>query len=390
MDTEILIVGAGPTGLMMACQLLRFGLKFRIIDKQKDRVYESRAFGIQAKSMEIFQNLGFVNEFLKLSRSKVDIEFFINGKKQIEVKFQHFQHQDSPFPSVYFLPQAETERIFLEFLERKGIYIERQKELMTFTQDSQHVEAHVKDLSTGITEKIVCAYIIGCDGAHSRIRHILNFSFEGDAYPQIFNLIDAAIKWPYSRNKFLFFLGEQGIFVHIPLTNKISRVMLAKHATPNEKLPTPNLTELEKIASLLTHVSIKFDHPVWISQFRLHHRGVTKYYKNRAFLAGDAAHIHSPVGGQGMNTGIQDATNLAWKLALVVKQGAYIKLLDTYETERHPVGKILLKTTDRLFSLLTAQGFFISKLRSWLLPLVIPLLFSKKIEKNVYSGLYLN
>lgn len=386
MDTEVLIVGAGPTGLMMACQLLRYDVKFRILDKQQDRAHESRAFAIQVKSMEIFQNLGVVDEFLKLARSNVDFAFFLNGKKKIEIKFKHFKHQDTPFPSVYFLPQTETERILIEFLEKKGIYIERQKELITFTQDIKVVQAIIKDNIVGSIEKINCAYIVGCDGAHSSTRHTLNFSFEGNAYPQIFNLVDANIEWPYSRNKFLFFLGKDGVFVHIPLTEQISRIMLAKRAArTEEKLSTPNLIELEHLASLLTQVPVKLINPIWISQFRLHHRGVTKYYQQHAFLAGDAAHIHSPVGGQGMNTGIQDVTNLAWKLALVLKKGTSIKLLDTYETERHPVGKILLKTTDRFFSLLTAKGYFTSKLRNWLLPIVIVFLFSKKnLEKRLF------
>lgn len=386
-DTEVLIIGAGPTGLMMACQLLRYGVKFRILDKQKDRAHESRAFAIQAKSMEIFQNLGCADEFLKVARSKMDLAFFINGKKQIEIKFEHFTHQDTPFPSVYFLPQTETERILIEFLEKQDVYIERQKELITFTQDMQSVRANIKDLTTGIAEKLVCDYIIGCDGAHSSIRHMLHFSFEGNAYPQIFNLVDASIEWPYSRKKFLFFLGKDGVFVHIPLTEKISRIMLAQHSygSSEEKLSTPSLSQLEHASSLLTQVPVKLVDPIWISQFRLHHRGVTKYYQNRAFLAGDAAHIHSPVGGQGMNTGIQDATNLAWKLALAIKMHINNKLLDTYETERHPVGKILLKTTDQLFSLLTVKGFFISKLRNCLLYLIISFFFSKKnIEKRLF------
>jgi hypothetical protein len=152
-----------------------------------------------------------------------------------------------------------------------------------------------------------------------------------------------------------------------------------------KKLSTPNLIALENLVSLLTQVPVKFINPIWMSTFRLHHRGVNRYYQNRAFLAGDAAHIHSPIGGQGMNTGIQDSTNLAWKLALVLKKNTHVKLLDTYETERHAVGRILLKITDRFFSLLTAPGFLVSKLRNKLLPWLIKFLFSKKnIEKRVF------
>ena len=204
-DTEVLIIGAGPTGLIMACHLLRYGVKFKILDKQKDRAQESRAFAIQAKSMEIFQNLGIAEEFLKLARSNMDFAFFINGKKQIEVKFNHFKQQNTPFPSVYFLPQAETERIFIELLEKQGVYIERQKKLITFSQDMNGVQATIKNNITESPEKIICDYIIGCDGAHSSVRHTLNLTFEGNAYPQIFNLVDASIEWPYSRKNSFFF-----------------------------------------------------------------------------------------------------------------------------------------------------------------------------------------
>lgn len=386
-NTEVLIIGAGPTGLMMACQFLRYGIKFRIIDKQNDRAHESRAFAIQAKSMEIFQNLGFADEFLQLARSKIDFAFFINGKKQVEINFGQFKQQDTPFPSIYFLPQTETERIFIQFLDKYNVHIERDKELISFTQDVESVQAIVKDNVTGLTENIDCAYIIGCDGAHSTVRHTLNFSFEGNAYQQIFILAGAYIEWPYSRNKFMFFLGKRGVLVHIPLSKKISRIMLVRRSDSlsQKEMLTLSLSDIEQAASSLTQVTVKLLNPIWLSQFRLHHRGVKKYFQNRAFLAGDAAHIHSPVGGQGMNTGIQDATNLAWKLGLVLRKGTNVKLLDTYDTERHPVGKKLLRTTDRFFSFLTEKGFFISKLRDWILPFAIPFLFSKKsIERRLF------
>lgn len=157
--------------------------------------------------------------------------------------------------------------------------------------------------------------------------------------------------------------------MHIPLTKTVSRIMLARRADSfsQEKLSVPSINEIETIAQKITQTAIKLTPPIWLSQFHLHHRGVKTYCKKRAFLVGDAAHIHSPVGGQGMNTGIQDATNLAWKLALVLKKRAPISLLATYETERHPVGKILLKTTDRFFSFITTKNTMVSLLCNLLL-----------------------
>ncbi|WP_218814288.1 FAD-dependent monooxygenase [Rickettsiella endosymbiont of Dermanyssus gallinae] len=379
-DTEVLIIGAGPTGLMMACQLLRFGVSFRTLDKQKDRALESRAFAIQAKSMEIFQNLGLSSEFLKVARTGIDFAFFINEKKQAAISFAKFPQQNTPFPSIYFLPQTETERILIEFLEKKNIFIEREKELVTFSQDKNTVNVKIKNCLTGEIQEICCAYIVGCDGAHSTVPHTLNFSFEGAAYKQSFILADATIEWRFSSDKFLFFLRKHGIFVHIPLTKTFSRIMLARRADPSSqgKLSTPSITEIEIAAHNITQTPVKLINPIWLSQFYLHHRGVQTYCQKRAFLAGDAAHIHSPVGGQGMNTGIQDATNLAWKLALVLKKRTSKQLLMSYETERHRIGKILLKTTDRFFSFMTAKNYLVSLLRNLFLPFFIRFVFAKK------------
>src|SRR5579862_9129504 len=229
-NTEVLIIGAGPTGLMMACQLLRFGIRFRIIDKQKDRAHESRAFAIQAKSMEILQNLGLADEFLRIARVGIDFAFFINGKKQVTANFKEFPHQTTPFPSVYFLPQTETERILLSFLEHQNVHVEKEKELIFFTQNNESVKVQIKDHLAEKVEEICCAYLIGCDGAHSTTRHILNLPFEGAAYKQSFILADVTIEWPFSRDQFLFFLGKAGIFLHIPLTKTFSRIMIAQRS----------------------------------------------------------------------------------------------------------------------------------------------------------------
>jgi 2-polyprenyl-6-methoxyphenol hydroxylase-like FAD-dependent oxidoreductase len=377
-DPDVLIVGAGPTGLIMACQLLKLGVRFRIIDKLKDRIHESRAFAIQSRSMEIFQNLGLSAEVIKLARCGVDFAFFINGKKQIEIKLTEFPDFHTPFPSVYFLPQNELERILIQFLEKKGGYIEREKELLLFSQNNKEIEAVIKNKHTETIENIHCAYLIGCDGAHSTVRHKLDLPFEGASYKQSFILADASVSWPFPENKFLLFLNKQGIFAHIPLTKIFSLIILAPRASANEKLSTPTLIDIENIAQRVTKKPIKLTKLIWLVRFHLHHRSVQAYRRERVFLAGDAAHIHSPVGGQGMNTGIQDVSNLAWKLAIVIKNGGPDILLDTYNTERLRIGNILLKTTDRFFYFITTKNFFIAQLRNWLLPKLLALFFSKK------------
>ncbi len=232
-----------------------------------------------------------------------------------------------------------------------------------------------------------CAYLIGCDAAHSTVRHMLNFSFEGASYKQNFILADATIEWSFPHNKFLFFLDKQGIFIHIPLSKAFSRIILAQRIDTfsTKQLPTPTVTEIENFACLITRNNVKLTNVIWLARFQLHHRGVQSYSHERVFLAGDAAHIHSPVGGQGMNTGIQDASNLAWKLALILKAKGPKLLLNTYEIERHQIGKILLKTTDRFFAFITTKNRFISHLRNSLLPVILPFFFSKKnVERHLF------
>lgn len=378
-NTEVLIIGAGPTGLMLACQLVRFDIRLRIIDKKIDRAHESRAFAVQAKSMEIFQNLGVVNEFLKLAQRGREVAFYADGKEKITLELDDWCSQDTPFPAIYFLSQAETERILIEYLEKKGILVEREMELQTFTQDENRVVAEIKNNRTQQIEKTYCQYIVGCDGAHSVVRHTLNLTFEGAAYEQAFILADAKIQWPFSSKNFMFFTAKTGILIHIPLDNETSRLIIARGAISR---PTNAVTltskEVEQLASEMTAANVKLTHSIWMSRFHLHHRGVNHYQKGRAFVAGDAAHIHSPVGGQGMNTGLQDATNLAWKLAFVIRDVAPEDLLSTYDTERHRIGEILLKTTDRIFVFVSSNNYFLASIRRFLLPLLFKFVLSKR------------
>lgn len=371
-DIEVLIIGGGPTGLMLGCQLLRFGISFRIFDKQADRAHESRALAVQAKSMEIFQNLGLADEFLAHARSGTHLQIFINGKPKLKLKFENVTIPDTPFPAIYFISQSETEKTLLKHLEKNGINVERQTTLISFLPTDTGITANIQHELSGKAETINCRYIVGCDGAHSAVRHILDIPFEGASYEEEFMLADAKVIWPEKPEAdFMGFFDKKGIFLQLPLENDLSRVMGARIGKAIQR-DNSSITavDLQKLGQQITHKNIQLSNVIWITHFYLHHRLVKSYQKGNAFLAGDAAHIHSPVGGQGMNTGLQDATNLAWKIAFVIKNKTSTNLLATYTIERHRIGEILLKTTDRIFSVITANNFVNLFLRTFMLSMI--------------------
>lgn len=375
-DTDVLIIGAGPTGLMLACQLLRFGVSFRIIDAHPNRAYESRAFAIQAKSMEIFQNLGIVSEFLEQAQTGMHAYIYASGKPVAELSFKDVATENTPYPSIFFISQSITEQILLNYIQKQNVQVEQQTKLLSFSQTDDAIEATITNQQSKIIENCRCRYIVGCDGAHSTVRHALAIPFEGAAYKQEFILADATLEWPLKRDKgFMAFFDKTGVFIHVQLNNNTSRVMgarIGKENNSNDAPPTVN--EIEELGKAITHTNIKLSNVAWMSRFHLHHRAVKQYQEGRAFLAGDAAHIHSPVGGQGMNTGIQDATNLAWKLAFVINKKAPEELLSTYNIERQRVGEVLVKTTDRIFGFMTSTDFFTSIFRLFLLPIIFKLI----------------
>ncbi len=386
LDADVLIVGAGPTGLMMACQLARFGVSFRIIDKQVDRAKESRAFAIQARSMEILQNLGIASQFLKREIVGTGADFYFRGKLKFELDFRNIEIQDTPFPAIFFLPQSETEQILLEYLEKSQHPVERQTELVSFIQMNDIVEADIKNNHTGTNEKVRCRYIVGCDGAHSKVRELLGIPFVGASYQQKFILADVSINLPFPKDKLSFFMNKNGILLSIPLNKQssLNRLIIADMrdaSKPSDDKPL-TIEAIENMSKRITEVDLQLSNPIWMSPFFLHHRVVKQYQKDCAFIAGDAAHIHSPVGGQGMNTGLQDACNLAWKMALHVKYGAPQQLLASYQTERQRIGEVLLHSTDKIFGLIVKRNFFTSLLRQYVMPTVMSLLVKSKKWKN--------
>jgi 2-polyprenyl-6-methoxyphenol hydroxylase-like FAD-dependent oxidoreductase len=369
LDCDVLIVGAGPNGLMMAALLQRSGLRVRIIDKSNGPAQESRAFAVQARTIELFRNLN------------TCIKFHIKGKHVGGLDFDRSKATDSPYQFILMAPQNEVEGLLLADLNCRNLQVERETELISLSQSADEVTAEVA--RGGRTQAIVCRHIVGADGAHSAVRKQLGLSFDGGKYAQNFLLADCKIEWPFDHTHFRIFMNGERVGLFLPLKGKeMSRVMatdLEANARGNALDDAhhglaPAQTTLQELESSLAKamcVPIKLSNPIWTTRYRVNLRGVERYGLGRAFLVGDAAHIHSPAGGQGMNTGFQDAANLAWKIALVQRTKAPSTLLDSYHDERHPVGIQLLRFTDRLYKVAADLQGWQAWMRDFLGPFLI-------------------
>ena len=368
---DALIVGAGPTGLTLAAGLSRFDVQFRVIDRAVDRAHESRALAVQARSLEILQSLGLGEELVRRGNVSARLFIHLDIRRAALVRLGDFGRTDTRFPFILFVSQAETEAVLGDYLASIGVVIERGVELLDHVPEPDCVRCLLRSRD-GKEEVLRVRYLAGCDGAHSTIRKRAGIPFEGAAYLQDFMLGDVEVDGPLERDALHSFALRRGVAVFFPLGRPTTwRVIAAsgggsgrrfgggheRTAPPDAEVSTDtdelSLEELQKVVDDATGGGLVLRDPAWLSHFRLHHRQAKHYRAGRTFLAGDAAHIHSPVGGQGMNTGIQDAWNLAWKLALVVQGKAIDALLDSYEAERWPVGHRLLRYTDRAFTLFT-------------------------------------
>ncbi|MGB2691135.1 MAG: FAD-dependent monooxygenase [Thermodesulfobacteriota bacterium] len=341
-DAEVLIVGAGPTGLTMACELLRNGITPRIIDKALAPTDKSKAFGIHPRTLELLENMGIVGTFLSQGNACNAFDMYNNGEPLASVKFDQIE---SKYPFVLMLAQSDTEKILHEHLLSYGVEVERNTELLRIKQTEDGVFATLRN-QYGSRENSSYKYLVGCDGAHSITRHQLNFDFKGAPYPNYWLLADCNIDWEYPTFHLSVFIHPTGVTAYFPLREDRGRLMFELENAPvEEEMALPVIDDVHRLMEErgIRHNGIS--DPNWLAYFKLHHRMVDKYSEGRVFLCGDAAHIHSPMGGQGMNTGMQDSYNLAWKLALVLKGKSPETLLESYNTERHKVGKEVVDLT---------------------------------------------
>ena len=386
---DVLIVGAGPTGLALAAQLQAFGTRFRIIDRARDRARESRALGVQARTLELLQSVGIADALVAKGNTSARLMLHFEGGRTADVALGGFAAADTRFPFILFVSQAETEATLGEHLAANGVTIERGVELTDFVVKEDFVEVALR-FDDGREQSIRTAYLVGCNGAHSTVRKRAGIPFEGDAYLQDFMLGDVEADALPGTNlvsgALHSFGGREGMAMFFPLGHPTTwRVVAMSGTTARQSRSTSSndapiahelsLAELQSVVNGATAGGVRLRQPAWLTHFRLHHRQAARYRDRRVFLAGDAGHIHSPVGAQGMNTGIQDAWNLGWKLALVASGAADPRLLDSYESERWPVGRALLRYTDRIFSVFTrsmSSGAFASWMRRTVVARIVP------------------
>src|SRR4051794_14667535 len=367
---DVLIIGAGPTGLVLALWLTRLGIMVRIIDKVAEPGTTSRALVVHARTLEFHRQTGIADDVVRNGREFVAANLWAKGQQVGHVEFGALGQGLSPFPYMVIFPQDEHERLLIGRLEQLGVHVERPVELIDFHEECDRVVARLRR-ADGSEETIAAAYIAGCDGAHSTVRNVLKIGFPGGTYEHMFYVADTAASGPVINGELHVALDETDFLAVFPLKQDV-------HARFIGTVKEETLTDSRQLAwddvsnTAMQRLGVHVDRVNWFSTYHVHHRVAECFRVSRAFLLGDAAHVHSPVGGQGMNTGIGDAVNLAWKLAAVLNGTASDTLLDTYESERIGFARRLVATTDRVFTLVTSHGRIARFARTRLVPLLMP------------------
>jgi 2-polyprenyl-6-methoxyphenol hydroxylase-like FAD-dependent oxidoreductase len=338
-NSQILVVGGRTTGLTLACELARHGAPVRIVDKSEGIDPHCRATVLHSRTLEVFQDLGIVDEVLEKGTKVRGLSQYVDGRRVLHVNFGDVE---SPCPWGIALGQNDTEAILERQLGKLGITVERRTELVDFVQNEDQVRATILH-ADGRDEEVLTPWLIGCDGAHSTTRHLSREAFGGEEESHQHVLADVIVDADFERDVAHSFLTDRGVLFFFPLPQERTLVIAAEHHEPTTEAPT--LQEIQALVTERGPAGARVRDPHWLAHFHIHYRIVSHYRHRRVFLAGDAAHIHSPVGGQGMNTGIQDAYNLAWKLALAARGRGSEIILASYEKERRDVGEDVVRAT---------------------------------------------
>jgi 2-polyprenyl-6-methoxyphenol hydroxylase-like FAD-dependent oxidoreductase len=355
--TQVVIAGAGPTGLSMAAQLFRHGIDFIIIEKNENTTSLSKAIVVQARTLEIFRELGIAEEAVKRGQVATGLNLFYKGRRKLSIDLSGLGEGISHYPFALSLEQSKTERLLVEHLAANGKQVQWQSELTRFEQDGSGVTVYYKDADQR-EQKIQALYLVGCDGAGSLIRHQLNFSFKGSTEPKLFYVADVILESPViNTNTLYMYMIKKGFVLFFPMEGK-GHYRIVGILPEHDNKSDYSFDDVSPMIRKEIISPVDFTELRWFSTYRVHSRKADAFMQRRCFIAGDAAHIHTPAGGQGMNTGIQDAYNLAWKMAYTIRGEVSTEVLKTYNTERTENAQRLLQTTDRMFDTMSGVNPF--------------------------------
>jgi 2-polyprenyl-6-methoxyphenol hydroxylase-like FAD-dependent oxidoreductase len=370
----VLIIGAGPTGLALGLWLTRLGIGVRIIDKAADPGTTSRALAVQARTLEFYRQIGIADLLTARGVAVAGLNLWVKAARVARIPLQRIGEGLSPYPFPLVFPQDAHERLLIEQLDGLGVRVERRTELIQFDQNGRSVRATLR-LSDGSEEICEPVYLAGCDGASSTVREELGIGFPGGTYEGLFYVADVEAAGLAIDEELHIDLEDAEFVLVFPLKQK-GHLRLVGNVREETAPEHRELTFDDVSSRPIEDLQLRIVKVNWFSSYRVHHRVAPSFREGRAFLLGDAAHIHSPAGGQGMNTGIGDAVNLAWKLAAVLNENASESLLDTYESERIGFAQRLVATTDRVFMIVTKRGTVARWVRTRLAPRLAPMLFS--------------
>lgn len=382
MNTDVIIIGAGPTGLSLACQLMRYGIDFVVVEKNDSFTRFSKALGVQARTLEIYDQLGLAQPAIDRGEIADRLRLLEGGEVCGEVYLGEFGTGFSEFPFMLMLEQSKNEELLYEYLRRHGREVLWQTELEDFNQSESGVTAHAKT-SSGESQTINGKYLVGCDGASSPVRHALGLTFEGSTFERLFYVLDAQVDWELPHDSLYVALARDVFTAFFRMKGEHRyRIIGTFPESKNQQEEEVVYEEIERQIREEAKLALEISDVKWFSLYKVHSRRVNKFRERRCFVAGDSAHIHSPAGAQGMNTGIGDVYNLAWKLAFVIKGHAGEELLDTYNDERLANAKRLLESTDRMFELAAGDNWLLSLIRTTIFPPIANLVTSVDAVKK--------
>ena len=372
---EVLIVGAGPTGLVLALWLTRLGVQVRIVDQGTAPATTSRALAVQARTLEFYRQVGLADSVIARGREVSAANLWVSGRRVARAVFGAMGRGLSPYPYAFIFPQDEHERLLIHRLSEAGVEVERDTEFVGLEERDDGIIARLQ-CAGGRIDFCEAAFVAGCDGARSRLREVLSIGFAGGTYEHLFYVADVDAHGPAMNGDIHVALDRTDFLAVFPLADAHRARLVGTVRQEAETARRESLTWDDVSRRVIEWMRIDVERVNWFSTYQVHHRVADRFRSGRAFLLGDAAHIHSPVGGQGMNTGIGDAVNLAWKLAAVLRKRAGLPILDTYEPERIAFARRLVATTDRAFTGVSNSSVTARTLRLHVVPALLPRLLT--------------